>query len=70
MRMRILILGKGGIMRMRILIPVNLSRFSLYVKGIIYSFIKTSSRDFPDCPVAKTLCSQCRGPRFYPWSGN
>ena len=26
--------------------------------------------DFPDGPVAKTLCSQCRGPRFNPWSGN
>ena len=26
--------------------------------------------DFPDGPVAKTLCSQCRGPRFSPWSGN
>ena len=21
-------------------------------------------------PVAKTSCSQCRGPRFQPWSGN
>ena len=21
-------------------------------------------------PVAKTLCSQCRGPRFHPWPGN
>ena len=26
--------------------------------------------DFPDNPVAKTLCSQCRGPWFDPWSGN
>ena len=26
--------------------------------------------DFPDGPVAKTLCSQCRGPRFHSWSGN
>ena len=26
--------------------------------------------DFPDGPVAKTLHSQCRGPRFNPWSGN
>ena len=26
--------------------------------------------DFPGSPVAKTLCSQCRGPRFNPWSGN
>ena len=27
-------------------------------------------RDFPGGPVAKTPSSQCRGPRFYPWSGN
>ena len=26
--------------------------------------------DFPGVPVAKILCSQCRGPRFDPWSGN
>ena len=26
--------------------------------------------DFPHGPVAKTLCPQCRGPRFNPWSGN
>ena len=26
--------------------------------------------DFPDGPVAKTLCSQCRGPEFNPGSGN
>ena len=25
--------------------------------------------DFPGGPVAKTLCSQCRGPGFNPWSG-
>ena len=25
---------------------------------------------FPGGPVAKTLGSQCRGPRFDPWSGN
>ena len=24
----------------------------------------------PDGPVAKTLCSQCRGPELDPWSGN
>ena len=28
------------------------------------------SRDFLGDLVAKTLCSQCRGPRFDPWSGN
>ena len=27
-----------------------------------------SHQGFP--PVAKTLCSQCRGPRFDSWSGN
>ena len=27
-------------------------------------------RDFLDGPVAKTPCSQCRGLRFNPWSGN
>ena len=26
--------------------------------------------DFPAGPVVKTLSSQCRGPRFNPWSGN
>ena len=26
--------------------------------------------DFPGGPAVKTLCSQCRGPRFNPWSGN
>ena len=26
--------------------------------------------DFPGGPVAKTLCSQCSGPRFDPWLGN
>ena len=26
--------------------------------------------DFPGDPVAKTLHSQCRGPKFGPWSGN
>ena len=26
--------------------------------------------DFPGGPVAKTLSSQCRGPKFHPWSGN
>ena len=29
-----------------------------------------SSRDFPGGSVAKTLCSQFRGLRFGPWSGN
>ena len=28
------------------------------------------TRDFPGGPEPRTLCSQCRGPRFDPWSGN
>ena len=27
-------------------------------------------QDSPSSPVAKTLHSHCRGPRFDPWSGN
>ena len=27
-------------------------------------------RDFPSGPLAKTLSSQCRGPRFDPTAGN
>ena len=30
----------------------------------------TTVGDFPGGPVAKTPCSQCRAPRFKPWSGN
>ena len=31
---------------------------------------RKASEDFPGGPVAKTPSSQCRGPRFNPWSGN
>ena len=30
----------------------------------------SKNRDFPGGPVAKTPHSQCRGPRFKPWSGS
>ena len=32
--------------------------------------LKNSHRGLPGGPVAKTLRSQCSGPRFHPWSGN
>ena len=32
--------------------------------------VKTTSRDFPGGPVAKTTHFQCRGPRFNSWAGN
>ena len=31
---------------------------------------KSKARDFPGGPVVKTPSSQCRGPRFDPWSVN
>ena len=31
---------------------------------------KEGEGGFPGGPVAKTLHSQCRGPKFHPWSGN
>ena len=34
------------------------------------SMIIKSSMDFPRGPVARTLCSQCRGPGFNSWAGN
>ena len=32
--------------------------------------VSSAMGDFPGSPVAKTPWSQCRGPRFDPWSGN
>ena len=32
--------------------------------------IHAATWDFPGGPVIKTLCSQCMGPGFDPWSGN
>ena len=34
------------------------------------SGLKREVRDFPGGPVGKTLHSQCRRPKFDPWSGN
>ena len=38
--------------------------------GLKLNIQKTKIRDFPGGPVARTLCSQCRGSRFISWSGN
>ena len=32
--------------------------------------VKSVCRDFPGGPAVKTLCFQCRGYGFDPWSGN
>ena len=41
------------------------SSFCRSKSGIKINILK----DFPGGPVAKTLCSQCRGTGFQPWSG-
>ena len=33
-------------------------------------FTGKAGEEFPGGSVAKTLCSQCRGPGLDPWSGN
>ena len=32
-------------------------------------FSPVQNQDFPGGPMANSLCSQCRGLRFNPWSG-
>ena len=32
--------------------------------------LERSRRKFPGCPVVRTPCSHCQGPRFNPWLGN
>ena len=39
-----------------------------FAQGLIFN--KPGLRDFLGDPVAKTLCSQCRGHKFDPWSGS
>ena len=46
---------------------INLKTISL--RRLLF-FKKSQVLDFPGGPVAKTPQSQCRGPRFHPWSGN
>jgi len=41
----------------------------LFFEGVLVLSLKVV-RNFPGGPVAKTLSSQCKGPRFDPCSGN
>ena len=54
---------------------VSTSEFDGFTRGmrsvmiLINVIFKILNRDFPGGPVAKTPCSQCRGPGLDPWSG-
>ena len=53
-------------------VEVGASRFQREDKELGFGLIvfEMAQRDLPGSPVGKTLCSQCRGPRFDPWLGN
>ena len=57
----------------RLDLPLNLRKLPLaWGMGVLNEGDITNHMDgaFPGGSVVKTLCSQCRGPRFNPWSGN
>ena len=39
-------------------------------QGLFLNSKTLTAWDFLGGAMAKTLCSQCRGPRFHPWSEN
>ena len=39
-------------------------------EGQLDKHFKSAERDFIGGPDAKTLCCQCKGPGFHPWSEN
>ena len=59
-------------------IYIKLNHFSVHLKLTQHkstllhftSILKKAYRDFPGGTMVKTPRSQCRGPRFDPWSGN
>ena len=51
-------------------VTVVLSHLHCSAPLTLFSHQKSPSRDCPGSPMAKTLCSQCRGPVFDPQSGN
>ena len=51
--------------------PANLKIFIIltFAENVCPPLLQNRScSDFPGGPVAKTMCSQCREPRFDPWS--
>ena len=43
---------------------------SIEILGSLGEMENRKNRDFPGGPVAKTPCSQCKGPGFDSWSRN
>ena len=50
-------------------IYIEIQNISITPESSLMPLYNQSPRDFPGGPVAKTLCSQCKGPGFNPWSG-
>ena len=55
---------------------INMRAENTYLKSVFFCcfffffFFKSIAQDFPGSPLAKTLCTQCRGHRFDSWSRN
>jgi len=56
--------------RMRVFITVEFVLTGSWTFKLVGVKTQNTVKDFPGGPLAKTPCSQCRGPRFKPWSGN
>lgn len=55
----------------RAFVPCCNASFGLSSKQALFILFKIQrNRDFPGGLVGKTPCSQCKGSRFHPWSGN
>ena len=63
----------SGRPRGREIMQVLCTAFATSLSGKLFPnnfILKLINSNFPGGPVSKTSCSQCRGPRFDPWSEN
>ena len=51
-------------------IYIEIQNISITPESSLMPLYNQSPRDFPGGPVAKTLCSQCKGPGFNHWLGS
>ena len=60
-----------NVLLFRAFVPCCNSSFGLSSKQALFILFKIQrNRDFPGGLLGKTPCSQCKGSRFHPWSGN